>query len=404
MSETKVLRPRLDAVDFVRGLVMVIMLLDHTRDYVHGAALQFDPLDLTHTTLGIYFTRWITHLCAPIFVFLSGASLQFQLQRGKPKSELSTFLLTRGLWLMLCEFTLVRSLVFFNLDYRFLGMAQVIWVIGLSMVCMAALIHLPLRALGVFGVAMILGHNGLDRIQFAPWQGPGTPGPGLWGSVWAVLHQQALLPMGPDHYLLLAYPLIPWVGVMAAGCAFGAIYGWEAQRRRGFLLRLGAGMILGFILLRSLNLYGDLHPWSPQATPLFTFLSFMKVEKYPPSLDYLLVTLGPGILALAWAEGRDFGTLGRASITFGRVPMFFYLLQWPTAHGLAILASLLAGKPFDHLFLNLPELFTKAKPGAGFGLPMVYALWILGVLLLFPLCRWFAGVKARRRDWWLSYL
>jgi uncharacterized membrane protein len=394
MAEPEAPRARLDAVDFVRGLVMVVMMLDHVRDFAHASAYQFDPLDLGRTTPILYFTRWITHLCAPIFVFLAGASLQFQLQRGKSKAELSTFLLSRGLWLVVCEFTLVRCLIVFNLDYSFLGMAQVIWVIGLSMILMAALIHLPMRALGAFGVALIAGHNLLDRFQ----------APDRWASLWAILHQQSMLQLGPRHSVFVVYPFIPWVGVMAVGCVFGLVYGWEAARRRAFLLRLGLGLVAAFALVRGLNVYGDPSPWTHQDSPLSTFLSFMKVAKYPPSLDYLLITLGIGVLALAWGEGRSFGRLGRAVVTFGRVPFFFYFLQWLTAHGMTVAASMAAGRPYGHLFLNIPELFTQAQPGAGFGLGVVYAMWISGVLLLYPACRWFAGVKARRRDWWLSYL
>jgi len=391
---------RIDAVDLLRGIVMVIMLLDHTRDFTHWGALQFDPTDLARTSTVLFLTRWITHFCAPIFVFLAGTSAYLQLSRGKPRAELSRFLWTRGLWLIVLEFTIVRFGVFFNLDYSFFGVAQVIWVLGWSMIALAGLIYLPLRIVGGFGVALVLLHNLLDPIQATQWQGPASSVPDAASKLWMVLHQQGAFPIAgagsPIVYVL--YPLLPWVGVMAAGYAFGTVYDLDPARRRAILLRLGIGLTAAFLALRALNMYGDPSRWSVQKSAVFTVLSFLNVTKYPPSLLFLLMTLGPAMLALWWFERPVRNAVARALTTFGRVPLFFYILQWYTAHLIGVGLHLAAGKP-------LPGPIGGPPPANfGFGLGVTYTAWIAGTLILYPLCRWFAGVKARRRQWWLSYL
>ena len=399
-------RVRVDSVDLLRGLIMVIMMLDHTRDFVHSGAFVFDPTDMTRTYPLLFFTRWITHFCAPVFVFLAGTGAYFQEMRGKPKPELSKFLLSRGLWLIFLELAVVRLLIFFNAHYYTLfAFLQVIWAIGWSMIALAALIHLRLRTIAVLSVGMIALHNLLDGIQVTSWAGPGSPVPGFGASLWKILHQPGVIfPFGyPGPAVQVLYPLIPWIGVMAAGYAFGSIYRMDGAERKRVLLRLGGAMIACFIVIRAINIYGDPSPWVAQRAPMMTVLSFLNVSKYPPSLLFVLMTLGPAILFLAALEGRNRGPLAKVLITYGRVPLFFYLLQWATAHGLAVVASWLAGKPVAPLFGDLG--FGPPPPqGFGFGLGVVYLLWGLGVLMLYPLCRWFAGVKARRHDWWLSYM
>jgi uncharacterized membrane protein len=405
---------------------MVIMVLDHTRDFLHFQATLFDPSDVARTTPMLFFTRWITHFCAPLFVFLAGTGAYFQSLRGKPKPALSWFLVTRGLWLIFLELTVLRVVIFFNFDVlAFASLLQVIWAIGWSMIVLAGLIYLPTPAIAAFGIGMIALHNLLDGVRVTSWAGPGTPIPGFWASVWHVLHVPGLIfPFGADGPKVFAlYPLIPWIGVMAAGYALGAVYRLDVQTRRRYLVRLGLLLTAAFIVIRAINVYGDPSPWAVQNTPVKTVLSFLAVSKYPPSLLFLLMTIGPALLFLAWAErgsqtvtanetsgrnGSSTADTNRFSlrsffITFGRVPLFFYIGQWIVAHTIAIVASVLAHKPTEQLFSNI-VLAPPAKPGAGFGLPMVYAMWALGVLLLYPLCRWYAGVKARRRDWWLSYL
>jgi uncharacterized membrane protein len=412
---------RIDSIDLLRGIVMVIMMLDHTRDYVHYAVLRFDPLDLTQTNTLLFCTRWITHFCAPVFVFLAGTGSYLQFARGKSKNELSRFLISRGLWLIVLEFTAVRLGAFFSFDPRFLALMQVIWVIGISMIVLAALIHLPLSMTAAFGISMIAFHNLLDYIpllQVQGWRGPSSPVPGMAAKLWMILHQPGLFPVAgfPSPLVFVLYPLIPWIGVMAAGYAFGALYQKDASTRRRLLMVIGGIATALFIVMRAINIYGDPAKWSPQKNTLFTTLSFLNTTKYPPSLLFLLMTLGPAIAALAWFESTRvsaaaspmgphslFGTLRKALVTFGRVPLFFYLLQWPTAHGISILLHLAFGKPTSWLF-QTPIDWANAPQGIGFNLAVVYAAWLTGVLLLYPLCKWFAGVKQRRRDSWLSYL
>lgn len=399
-------RSRVDSVDLLRGLVMVIMMLDHTRDFVHTQSFVLDPTDVTKTYPLLFFTRWITHYCAPVFIFLAGTGAYFQLLRGKPKPELSRFLVTRGVWLIFLELTLMRLVIVFNFDYPVLfSFLQVIWVFGWSMIVLAAAIHLPMRLLVGLSLAMIVLHNALDGIRVASWAGPGTPAPGFWASLWHILHVPGVvLPFGnPGPIVFVLYPLIPWVGVMAAGYAFGALYRLDERERRKRLIRIGGALTLGFLVLRAINVYGDPSPWSVQPTLTRTALSFLAVSKYPPSLLFLMMTLGPAILLLAWFERQEKGAIARFFIVYGRVPLFFYVLQWITAHGLALAAGKIAGRPTDYLFGNL-FLSPPPAPGAGFGLGTTYALWILGVLLLYPLCKWFGDLKARRRDWWLSYM
>jgi len=395
-------RGRIDSVDLLRGLVMVFMLLDHTRDFVHANAVRFDPTDLSQTSPELFLTRWITHFCAPIFVFLAGTSTYLQLLRGKTRAEVSRLLWTRGLWLIVLEFTLVRAGVVFNLDYgTVLALPQVIWAIGVSMIVLAALVHLPLRVVGAFGVAMVALHNLLDGIRVPFWRGPGTPPPDWDGGLWMLLHQSGPLPLQSDGspMVIVLYPLVPWIGVLAAGYAFGAVYAMDAERRRRWLLRLGVGMIAAFVVLRGFNLYGNPGDWSPQRNAVYSVLSFLNTNKYPPSLLFLLMTLGPAMLALAWFERVRANPGSRALVTLGRVPMFYYLLQWPVAHLIAIGLSVAAGKPIVTFALGGP-----VPPGYGFHLSVVYAAWILGLLVLYPLCAWFAGVKRKRKDWWLSYI
>jgi len=400
---------RIDSIDLLRGIVMVVMMLDHTRDFIHNAVFQFDPVNPSVTNPALFFTRWITHFCAPTFVFLAGTSIYLQLSRGKSKGELSRFLVTWGLRLFFLEFTAVRLGAFFNFELKFLGLMQVIWVIGASMVLMAALIHLPFWAITAFGLTLIAGHNILDRIKVEPWFGPNTPVPGLGAKLWMLLHVQSAFPIGdfPSPIVVVIYPLIPWVGVMAVGYAFGKLYEKDPAERKKLLLTIGTVLTVLFVVIRSINSYGDPNPWSQQDRGFtYTILSFLNTTKYPPSLLFLLMTLGPSILTLALFESGNSTEprgLRKFFITFGRVPLFFYLLQWPTAHLISLGLHFAFGKPTWWLFKS-PIDWNNIPPEVGFNLGVVYAAWIAGVLLLYILCKWFAGVKQRRRDWWLSYL
>ncbi len=403
-------RKRIDSIDLLRGIVMVVMMLDHTRDFIHSGALLFDPLDFSQTTVWVFLTRWITHYCAPVFVFLAGTGAYLQFTRGKSKRELSRFLITRGLWLVILEVTVVRLLVTFSVDPKLLFFLQVIWVIGASMIVLAALIHLPLKVVAGFGLVMIALHNLLDRFPAQPWRGPGTPVPSWGAKFWMLLHQQAFFPAGPNFpspIVAVLYPLIPWIGVMAVGYAFGALYKMDQERRRKLLLSIGGASVVLFCLIRAWDVYGEPQHWHRQKNTVFTILSFINTTKYPPSLDFLLMTLGPAIVALALFEmsggsQRDGSWIRKFFVTFGRVPLFFYMLQWFTAHTIALILYISFSKPWKWLVKTPVDW--QYQPGMGFNLIVVYASWIGGVLLLYPLCKWFAGVKARRKDWWLSYL
>lgn len=401
-------RPRrVDSIDLLRGIVMVIMMLDHTRDFIHSATPQFDPTDLSRTNVALFFTRWITHFCAPVFVFLAGTGAYLQFSRGKSKADLSRFLVTRGIWLIVLELTLVRLGVTFNFDVRLFGFLQVIWVIGVSMIVLAALIYLPVKVIAGFGLLMIALHNLLDGFRVTSWRGPETPPPDFGDKLWIVLHQafEAFPIAGfPSPIVFVVYPLVPWIGVMALGYAFGTLYKLDAPRRRRLLLIIGGATTALFIILRTINMYGDPSSWSPQKNAVYTMLSFMNTTKYPASLLFLLMTLGPSLLALALFEsGKPHNRVRDFFVTSGRVPLFFYLLQWPTAHTISILLHLAFGKPTHWLFQS-PIDWIGAPPNMGFNLAVVYVCWIAGVLLLYPLCKWFAAVKQRRREWWLSYL
>ena len=397
-------RQRVDSIDLLRGLVMVIMMLDHTRDFFSAEQFQFDPTNLDRTSVALFLTRWITHFCAPVFFFLAGTGAYLRGARGASPKEMSWFLVSRGVWLIVLELTIIRALITFDILPRGTYIFQTIWALGWSMIVLAALVHLPLRVTGALGVAMILAHNAFDGIQ-VPSCEPGQPVCSAGDMLIRVLHVQGPISLGADGPMLLAlYPLIPWIGVMAAGYAFGRLYTMDAPDRRRILRLLGGAIVMLFVVLRATNLYGDFSTWSVQPRgSAFTVLSFLNLSKYPPSLLYLCMTLGPSILLLAYLERERRGRLGTALVRFGRVPLLFYVLQWVFAHGVAFAAFAAAGKPTEALFIfhnNPPEVLAQA----GFPLPIVYVFWIAGVLALYPICRWYADVKRRRNDWWLGYL
>jgi uncharacterized membrane protein len=391
-------RPRLESIDVVRGMIMVLMALDHVRDFFHHDALLFDPADLSQTNAALFFTRWITHFCAPVFFFLAGTSAFLSFGRGKSKSDLARFLVSRGLWLVFLELTVVRCLGWaFNFNYHVTGLL-VIWALGWSMIVLAALIYLPRWVIALFAVVMIAGHNLLDAVD------PKSFGALAW--VWRILHVPGELHPFPGMTLAIAYPLVPWVGVMAAGYVLGAWFKLERRERRRRLFWLGITLTTAFVIIRALNIYGDPTRWSAQQSPLFTLFSFINCQKYPPSLLYLLMTLGPVIILLASLD-RDVPPIVRPFIVFGRVPLFFYLLHLPLMHGIAVGLSYLKYGRADWLFAGpagIPRFGAAYPRDYGYGLIGVYLIWIVVVVLLYPLCKWFARVKQERRDVWLSYL
>jgi uncharacterized membrane protein len=382
-------RARLESVDVLRGVIMILMALDHTRDFF-GIPGQ-NPTNLATASAGLFLTRWVTHFCAPVFFLLTGTGAFLALRRRTP-AELSRFLLTRGLWLIVAEVVLLRCLAYqFNFDFR-VTMLLVLWSLGWAMIVLALLVHFPAWVATAFGVVLIASHNLLDRVQSTH-------------PLWVILHQPGFVLNTPDHVIFAAYPLIPWIGVTAAGYGLGQVYRWDPERRRRLLLRLGLALTAGFFLVRGLNVYGDPVPWKSMATPLFTVLSFLNVTKYPPSLSFLLMTLGPALLFLR-AVDRRVPRLLRPAIIIGKVPFFYYMLHFALVHVLAVVTCWVGwGSP--HWMFESPDLGHypfSPPPGWGWGLPVVYLVWALVVLLMYPLCRWFAGVKARRTEAWLSYL
>ena len=389
---------RIHSVDILRGLVMIVMALDHTRDFVNTQAQAFRPEDLAQTTTAIFMTRWITHFCAPVFMLCAGLGAFLRLERtGGRVVDLSRFLWTRGLWLVVLEITLVRIGFFFDVDYSGLIILLVFWALGLSMIVLAALVWLPWRAVAAISVAMILLHNLLDPVRAA------SLGSMTW--LWRVLHEPGLL-LTPPPVIVVGYPLIPWIGVMAAGFCLGRVYLLPPAARSRFLVRLGLGLTLAFLIIRAVNIYGDPSRWSGQATPMFTVLSFLNTTKYPPSLLFLLMTLGPAIAMLGWID-RVRASDNNPLIVFGRVPLFYFVLHLPLIHAIQILMTWMKYGAAPFLFLPPPTLGTArtAFPADyGWSLGVTYLVWIAVVLLMYPICLWFARLKARRRSWWLSYL
>ena len=388
--------PRLKSIDLMRGLVIVFMVLDHVRDFVHVDAVRFEPLDPARTTALLYATRWITHLCAPTFVFLAGTSVWLQRTRGRTATELSRFLLSRGLWLVLLELTVIGFAWSFSLP--FLWMLQVIWAIGCSLVALAALVHLPRGAVLALGVLILAGHNLLDPVQPAQF--------GAFAYLWMALHSPGLWYYHGVPFAFEPYPVVPWLGVMLLGYGLAPWFLMAPAGRDRRFVALGAAMLALFLLLRYFNLYGDPHPWKVQASLGPSVMSFLHVEKYPPSLLYVCATLGL-MFVLVPLFSRWRGPTARAFLVFGSVPLFAYVLHLYLAHALAILVRLAAGQSiageFDQLRVIL--LHPQLLEGTGVSLPGVYAAWVAVLALLYPACRWYSRLRQRHRDWrWLSYL
>lgn len=380
-------RLRVEAVDIVRGIAMILMALDHTRDFL-GASIS--PTDLAKTTVPLFFTRWITHFCAPVFFLLTGTSASLSL-RGRSKGQLSRYLLTRGLWLMFLDLTWFHVSLQFNFDYH-VTLLNVLWALGWAMVVLSALIHMPRPAIAAFGLALIAGHNLLDPIRSS-------------NPLWSILHAQNFILNTPEHVILVAYPLIPWVGVTALGYSLGVIYDWTAQRRRTFLLRSGLFLTAAFVVVRATNVYGDPSPWTPQSSAAFSVLSFLNTTKYPPSLLFLLMTIGPALALLGFLDGRTTPWL-RPAATVGKVPMFYFLLHIPLIHVVAVVLCYARYGQVHWMFESgsLEQYPITFPPGWGYSLPVIYLLWFCIVLSLYPLCYGFAAVKRRSSSLWLSYV
>jgi uncharacterized membrane protein len=392
MSQTITLPPvvatstvRISTIDVLRGLVMIIMALDHTRDFLHVNAFNYDPTDMATTTPPLFFTRWITHYCAPVFVFLAGTAAYLS-GRRKSRRELSTFLFTRGLWLIVLELTVINFSMWFDPTFSFMVL-QVIWAIGVSLVVLSGLVYLPWRWLLAIGLGIMVGHNALDGVTFAE----GTPA----YYVWTLLHQSRLLSVGEGLTVFALYPVLPWIGVMVTGYCFGRLYASDVtpEQRKRLLLWLGGGAVVGFIFLRFLNVYGDPAPWAVQKDSLYTFMSFLNTTKYPPSLLYLVMTLGPGLLLLYVFERRPAGWMNFVKV-YGQVPLFYYILHFILLQVLVQLNAVVIDWHHEG----------AAAPEYGHSLGVVYLFWLGVVLTLYPVCRWYAGFKKGRSSRVWSYL
>ena len=374
---------RVASIDLIRGAVMVLMAIDHVR--VYSGVPAGGP------TAGVFLTRWITHFVAPAFIFLAGTSAFFY---GRKHSDLSKFLFRRGVWLILLELTVIRVGWTFNFDFKNYMLAGVIWVIGWCMMIMAALVHMRPRNVGILGLAIILLHNAV--------MGPLMQLLSL-GEAWKVLYTGPFDGPVSGTPLIVLYSVIPWIGVMAAGYGFGTVLTLEPARRNRLCLQIGLGAVALFLVLRGFNLYGDPRPWSA-TPPMPAWISFLNTSKYPASLSFLLMTLGPTIALIPVLEGAGCRTAGWLAV-FGRVPFFYYLLHIPVIHALAlVVAQIRTPEATWWLFTNHPMGNPPPPDGYRWSLGLLYLVWAVAVVMLYFPSRWYADLKARRRDWWLKYL
>ena len=387
---------RITSIDLLRGFIMIVMALDHIRDYFHADAFLYDPLDLGKTSVVLFFTRWITHFCAPVFILLAGTSAFLSGQR-KTKKELAAFLVKRGIWLIILEETVINFSWFFNIHFTYFVFG-VIWVLGVSMICLAGFIFLPRKWIMGIGLVMVFGHNLLDGVHF----NNNT----ISGFLWGAIHERKIFPFGEIH-IGEGYQIIPWVGVMALGYCLGSIFanGFDATGRKKILLQLGVGSWILFIIIRGINIYGNLLPWTTQASSERTFLSFINITKYPPSLDYLLVTEGFAFIFLALTENVS-NRFTKIISVYGRVPMFYYIIHLFLIHIFALLLVVWQGHPWTDMteFSRTVNAMPRLK-GYGLSLAGVYLVWLSIVAILYPLCKKYDRYKSSHRDkWWLSYL
>ncbi len=395
--QVKAGRQRVDSIDLLRGLVMVIMALDHVRDYFHADAQLFSPDDLTRTNALLFFTRWITHFCAPVFMFLAGVSVHFFAPRRGSRAVVSRFLITRGLWLIVLDATAVNVAESFNFSFRF-TLLQVLWAMGWSMIALAGLIWLPRRAVLGIALAMIGLHNLFDGVA--------VESAGMAGWLWKLLHVPTMVRNG-DAMILFLYPLVPWIGVMAAGYCFGPVMQMEPAQRRRMLWRMGGAATAAFFVIRAVNVYGDARHWAVQGSVAMTAASFFNVTKYPPSLLYLLMTLGPAMLMLAALDSVRVGPENFFRV-FGRVPMFYYLAHFYALHAAAVVVGGFYYGKWGFLFqfpaagLGIPT--PDFPKDYGYSLGVVYAVWLVLVVALYFPCRWYMNFKNRNHAAWLSYL
>jgi uncharacterized membrane protein len=385
---------RITSVDLLRGIIMIIMALDHTRDFFHYDAQTGSPLDLNTTTPILFFTRWITHFCAPLFVFLSGTSAFLQSAR-KSKKELSIFLITRGLWLIVAEIAIVDLILTFNIDFSFIAL-EVIWAIGISMAILGFMIWLPFEIILAVGLLIMLGHNTLDFYE----KDQTTP----FSATYDLIHRPGLHLLWGKHQLLILYPFLPWAGLMMLGYCLGKVLrNNDAALRKRFLMITGSSIIALYIILRFINVYGDPSPWAPRPSGFYTFLSFINSTKYPPSLFFMCMTIGPALLLMAWWDKIQNGFTKIVSV-YGRVPFFYFLVHLFVLHLFSAVTYFMRGHSFAE-GTNPTALIKFIQPGEGIQLRYVYIIWLAVVIVLYPLCKWYDRYKTDHKEKkWLSYL
>lgn len=388
---------RIESIDFLRGLVMIIMALDHVRMYFALGTWYAEPTNLATTTPLLFFTRWITHFCAPVFVFLAGTSAFLYGMKKASVKETARFLFTRGLWLIFVEIVIVNFAWTFDITYSFM-ILQVIWAIGLSMIVLSGLVFLPGRLIFNTGLILVFGHNLLDSIT--------VQGSTAQDVIWHVLHQPGTIFMDSTRFVNVVYPVLPWFGLMALGYVFGTLYKKDlpAEQRRRWLFAMGVSATLLFIILRGLNLYGEPREWAMLNTPVFRLMSFLNTTKYPPSLHFLLMTMGPALLLLAAIDPLQ-NRLPKPLIVFGRVPFFFYVVHLYLIHALAMLFLIYRGRDGSEYILSFEGIRSGLLSNFGLSLGAVYVIWALVVVLLYPICRWYQKYREDHPSLgWLSYL
>ena len=391
---------RLTSLDALRGTVMVIMAIDHIRDFFDSYSMSNSPTDLSQASAIMFLTRWITHFCMPVFMFSAGAAAFLWWNRGqKTRGQLCWFLATRAVWFLVLEVVVMNFAYSFNLSAHGLTLLLVLYIFGACMLLMAAFIYLPLHGLAVLSIAIISLHNLLD-----PWS---VSQFGKFAWAWHLLHQPGVIKLG-NHPAFVVYPILPWIGVMAAGFCFGQLFILDDTVRRRITLRLGLYLTAAFLVIRAINIYGDPSHWTTQKSVVFTVLSFLNCTKYPASLDYVLMTIGSALVLLSWYDRLRFSSRNPL-IVFGRVPLFYFILHFYAIHFLLGVVSYIryGSRTFSFIFNAMPAMGgPRDVYPQNFGYPLwvTYAIWIGLVAALYPLCRWFGQYKATHHLWWLSYL
>jgi uncharacterized membrane protein len=390
-------KDRIDSIDFLRGMVMILMALDHTRMYFGYGTWYAEPTNVATTTPLLFFTRWITHFCAPAFVFLAGTSAFLYGERKSNIKEMAWYVFTRGFWLIFVEVVIINLAWTFDVTYSLL-ILQVIWAIGISMVVLSGLVFLPKGWILIIGLLIVFAHNALDSVS--------VQGTSIWDLIWYALHQPKAVFINSTHVVNFVYPVLPWIGLMALGYVFGTFYkkDFPVEQRKRWLLTIGICATLLFIALRGLNLYGEPHHWQTQGSPVFSLMSFLNTTKYPPSLHFLLMTIGPALIFLSVVESVKHRLAGPV-IIFGSVPFFFYIIHLYLIHALAMLMVIYEGRDWSEYILSARGIASGSLSNFGLRLEAVYIVWILVILLLYPLCKRYQKYReSNPSKWWLSYL